>query len=132
MNNEELFENGIDFINNMYGYYMRLKEIHWINRNGNIHQVMDTLSWNIINRMDEVMEIVLSFVGREQFEYGRLLPNIVLLDCTDPENVVNGINEVLVNYRRTIPEDEKFNGLRSTIDNMIAEVNIETYRTKIN
>lgn len=126
---EKLFKNTVALINRLYGYFMRVKEIHWINTNGNVHELMDNLSWHINDRIDKIMEIVLSKFGRESLSYQSICPDIII--CSDPEDLVNRMNEDLVKYKKVIPEDEEFAGLRSTIDQMIADINIDTYRSKL-
>ena len=126
---EKLFRNTVALINRLYGYYMRVKEIHWINTNGNVHQLMDNFSWNVNDKIDKIMEIVLSKFGRESLGYQSICPDIIV--CDDPEDLVNRMNEDLVKYKKVIPEDEEYAGLKSTIDQMIADININTYRSKL-
>lgn len=126
---EKLFRNTVALINRLYGYFMRVKEIHWINTNGNVHELMDNLSWHINDKIDKIMEIVLSKFGRESLSYQSICPDIIV--CDDPEDLVNRMNEDLVKYKKVIPEDEEYAGLKSTIDQMIADVNIDTYRSKL-
>ena len=126
---EKLFRNTVALINRLYGYFMRVKEIHWINTNGNVHELMDNLSWHINDKIDKIMEIVLSKFGRESLSYQSICPDIII--CSDPEDLVNRMNEDLVKYKKVIPEDEEYAGLKSTIDQMIADVNIDTYRSKL-
>lgn len=126
---DKLFKNTLALVNRLYGYYMRIKEIHWINTNGTVHDLMDNLGSQLNGKIDEIMEIVLSKFGRECLQYQSILPDIVI--CDNPEDLINLMNEDLVKYKKVIPEDEEYAGLKSIIGRMIADVNINTYRSKL-
>lgn len=126
---DKLFKNTVTLVNRLYGYFMRIKEIHWINTNGTVHELMDNLSWQLYDKIDKIMEIVLSKFGRECLQYQSILPDIII--CDNPEDLVCMMNEDLVKYKKVIPEDEEYAGLKSIIDQMIADININTYRSKL-
>lgn len=126
---DKLFKNTVTLVNRLYGYYMRIKEIHWINTNGTVHELMDNLSWQLNDKIDKIMEIVLSKFGRECLQYQSILPDIII--CDNPEDLVCNMNEDLVKYKKVIPEDEEYAGLKSIIDQMIVDININTYRSKL-
>lgn len=126
---DKLFKNTVALVNRLYGYFMRIKEIHWINTNGTVHELMDNLSWQLYDKIDKIMEIVLSKFGRECLQYQSILPDIII--CDNPEDLVCVMNKDLVKYKKAIPEDEEYAGLKSIIDQMIADININTYRSKL-
>lgn len=90
---------------------------------------MDNLSWQLNDKIDKIMEIVLSKFGRECLQYQSILPDIII--CDNPEDLVCNMNEDLVKYKKVIPEDEEYAGLKSIIDQMIVDININTYRSKL-
>lgn len=126
---DKLFKNTLALVNRLYGYYMRIKEIHWIDTNGTVHDLMDNFAWQLNDKIDKMMEIVLSKFGRECLQYQSILPDIII--CNNPEDLVCMMNEDLVKYKKVIPKDEEYAGLESIISQMIADVNINTYRSKL-
>lgn len=69
------FERVLTFVNELYGSYLKLKEIHWNTYSKSIHLLIDEINDDILDYIDDITENIMGLEDT-RFGYNVIDPNI--------------------------------------------------------
>ena len=69
------FERVITFVNELYGSYFKLKEIHWNTYSKSLHLLIDEINDDLLEYVDDITENIMG-LNDSRFGYGIINPNI--------------------------------------------------------
>lgn len=69
------FNRVITFVNELYGSYLKLKEIHWNTYSKSLHLLIDEINDDLLEVIDDITENIMG-IEDDRFSYNILNPNI--------------------------------------------------------
>ncbi len=114
----------IDFVCNLHGYLIRIKEIHWNTNSDAEHKLCDEISDNIRGCEDRFMECCMGMSG-EHFPLGKLLP--MLPNSNELIPMLKELEKDILNMKKSASSDED-GGLMNILDEMLECCNKYKYR----
>lgn len=113
----------IDFICNIHGYLIRLKEIHWNTNNNSQHLLCDEILDNLSECEDRFTECAMGLAG-DHFKIGNLKP--YLPNSTELIPMLRELEGDIVTFRKKLNDNEW--GLTNVIDDMLESCGKYKYR----
>lgn len=113
----------IDFICNLHGYLIRLKEIHWNTTSNAQHLLCDEISENLSDCEDRFTECAMGLSG-EHFKIGDLKP--YLPNAKELIPMLKELENEIISFRKTLNETEW--GLTNVLDDMLEACGKYKYR----
>lgn len=113
----------IDFICNIHGYLIRLKEIHWNTNNNSQHLLCDEILDDLSDCEDRFTECAMGIAG-DHFKIGDLKP--YLPNSTELIPMLRELEGDIVTFRKKLNENEW--GLTNIIDDMLESCGKYKYR----
>lgn len=119
----------VEYLNCIFGILPRMREIHWKTDNKNIHESIDNVYYDIINSMDTVTEILLSFYGKELITLNDIQPVIYI--CDNINEVIDILNQNIITLRNYIQSTNipEFTSIISNCDQTLENINRAKYRS---
>lgn len=118
----------VEFICNIHGYLIRLKEIHWNTNNNSEHLLCDEILDNLSDCQDRFTECAMGLSG-EHFKIGDLVPYL-----PNSEKLLDMLKELegeIVSFRKTLSEESEC-GLINVLDDMLEGCGKYKYRSTQN
>lgn len=113
----------IDFICNLHGYLIRLKEIHWNTDNNAQHLLCDEISDSLADCEDRFTECDMGLSG-SKFKIGDLKP--YLPNSRELIPMLKELEKDIIDMRDTLTENEC--GLTNVLDDMLEACGKYKYR----
>jgi DNA-binding ferritin-like protein len=104
----------VEFICNIHGYLIRLKEIHWNTNNNSEHLLCDEILDNLSDCQDRFTECAMS-ISDKHFKIGDLKP--YLPNSKDLNEMLKELENDIYSFRKTLKSNEF--GLTNVIDDML-------------
>lgn len=79
------FERVITFVNELYGSYFKLKEIHWNTYSKSLHLLIDEINEDLLEYVDDITENIMG-LNDSRVGYNIINPNIP--NTTDPKEIL--------------------------------------------
>lgn len=115
----------INLIKSLEGYKIRLREIHWSTPKHHTHLLTDEIIEELTKFEDSIAEQVM---GLNNFRIPiASISNINLPDATLLKEALNGLLNVILNFKSTIESDTKFSGVISLIDDFAGDISKYLY-----
>ena len=114
----------IEFICNLHGYLIRLKEIHWNTTNNAEHLLCDEISNDLSDCEDRFAECTMGMEGKH-FKIGDLIPYL-----PNSENLISMLKELedeIFAMKKKLTEKES--GIINILDEMLEKCGKYKYRT---
>ena len=114
----------VEFICNIHGYLIRLKEIHWNTDNNAEHLLCDEILDELSDCQDRFTESAMGLSGTH-FKIGDLVPYL-----PNSEKLLDMLKELegeILSFRETLKENES--GLTNVIDDMLESCGKYKYRS---
>ena len=114
----------VEFICNLHGYLIRVKEIHWNAAKNSIHKLCDEIEDDIAECEDRFAECAMGMEG-VKFEIGHLKP--MLPKAKDLESMLYELEGDVVEMKKSceLPHE---GGLTNILDDMLEMCNKYKYR----
>lgn len=115
----------IDFICELHGYLIRVKEIHWNTNSNSEHTLCDDFHGELLDFEDEFMECCMGMEGKH-FQIGKLLPLL-----PNSENFLSLLKELendVLSMKKKCNKDSD-GGLTNILDDMLQSINKYKYRS---
>lgn len=113
----------IDFICNLHGYLIRLKEIHWNTTSNAQHLLCDEISDSLSDCEDRFTECAMG-ISNTHFKVGDLKP--YLPNSKELIPMLKELESEIVSFRKTLNESEW--GLTNVLDDMLESCGKYKYR----
>lgn len=113
----------IEFICNIHGYLIRLKEIHWNTENNAEHLLCDEILDELSDCQDRFTECVMG-LSDSHFKIGDLVP--YLPNSVKLIPMLKELEKEILDFRKTFNENE--NGLINILDDMLESCGKYKYR----
>lgn len=113
----------IDFICNLHGYLIRLKEIHWNTTNNAQHLLCDEISENLSDCEDRFTECAMG-LSNTHFKVGDLKP--YLPNAKELIPMLKELESEIISFRKALNESEY--GLTNILDDMLESCGKYKYR----
>ena len=113
----------VEFICNLHGYLIRLKEIHWNTTNNSEHLLCDEISDDLSDCEDRFTECTMGMEGKH-FKIGDLIPYL-----PNSENLISMLKELedeIFAMKKKLTEKES--GLTNILDEMLEKCGKYKYR----
>ena len=119
MNNEQLKKHGLEFLNYLNGYHIRLKEIHWNTTCKAEHLLTDDIDGGVLEYEDKLAENLMG-CGDFRFEIDELktmLPSARTLSeiLKEMQSDVNGFQDKL--------DDKEHAGIINILEDFTEDIN---------
>lgn len=114
------------FINKLQSYKTAIKNLHWSAKNMSEHKLWDEIADSVADTQDEVAEIAQGIFGN--IKLNELKPR--RYNITNSKKTLTDITKDTKLFYATIKRGEQFVGLRSVVENFIAE--LEKYQYLMN
>jgi len=121
----------IKYVNRMTGCALRSREIHWRNKDGNLHTASETLDWTLRDICDSIVEQFAALNDREDLPDGFYQPEIILGDF---ENVVDVVKKNSVKFIKLIEKydtDGSYVGVKTKLEDLIGNTLVNLYRSEL-
>lgn len=115
----------VEFICNIHGYLIRLKEIHWNTNNNAEHLLCDEILDNLSDCQDRFTECAMGLSGTH-FKIGDLVPYL-----PNSEKLLDMLKELegeIVSFKKTLNEENEC-GLINVLDDMLESCGKYKYRS---
>jgi hypothetical protein len=113
----------VEFICNLHGYLIRLKEIHWNTNSNAQHLLCDEILDNLADCEDRFTECAMGLTG-EHFKIGDLKP--YLPNATELIAMLKELENDITTFRKKLIDNEC--GLINVIDDMLEACGKYKYR----
>ena len=113
----------IEFICNLHGYLIRLKEIHWNTENNAEHLLCDEILDDLSDCQDRFTESVMG-LSDSHFKIGDLVPYLPNSEKLIP--MLKELEKEILEFRKTFNENES--GLVNILDDMLESCGKYKYR----
>lgn len=113
----------IDFICNLHGYLIRLKEIHWNTTSNAQHLLCDEISENLSDCEDRFTECAMG-ISNTHFKVGDLKP--YLPNAKELIPMLKELESEITSFKKTLNENES--GLINVLDDMLEACGKYKYR----
>ena len=113
----------VEFICNIHGYLIRLKEIHWNTNNNAEHLLCDEISDSLSECQDRFAECAMG-LSDKHFKLGDLVPYIPNALTLIP--MLKELENEIKDFKKTLKEDES--GLINILDDMLESCGKYKYR----
>ena len=114
------------FVNKLQSYKTAIKNLHWSAKNMSEHKLWDDIADTVADTQDEVAEIAQGIFGN--IKLNELKPR--RYNITNSKKTLSDITKDTKLFYATIKRGEQFVGLRSVVENFIAE--LEKYQYLMN
>lgn len=114
------------FINKLQSYKTAIKNLHWSAKNMSEHKLWDEIADSVADTQDEVAEIAQGIFGN--IKLNELKPR--RYNINNSKKTLSDITKDTKLFYATIKRGEQFIGLRSVVENFIAE--LEKYQYLMN
>jgi len=114
----------VNFICELHGYLIRVKEIHWNTDSNSEHLQCDDFHGELLELEDEFAEGCMGLDGNK-FEIGKLLP--LVPNSKDFKQILKEFEQDVIKMKKQT-SDEKYGGLNSVLDDMLQLANKYKYR----
>lgn len=114
----------VNFICEIHGYLIRVKELHWHTSSNSEHLQCDDFHSELMELEDEFTECCMGLEGKK-FEIGKLLP--MLPNSTSFETVLSEFEKDVLKIKKTL-SDIKYSGITNVLDDMVKLANKYKYR----
>lgn len=114
----------INFVCNLHGYLIRVKEIHWNTKSNAEHKLCDEIEDSIHECEDRFMECCMGMSG-EHFPLGKLLP--MLPNSKELIPMLKEFEKDILNMKKSASSEEE-GGLTNILDEMLECCNKYKYR----
>ena len=118
--------NILSFVNKLQSYKTAIKNLHWSAKNMSEHKLWDEIADTVADTQDEVAEIAQGIFGN--IKLNELKPR--RYNITNSKKTLSDITKDTKFFYATIKRGEQFVGLRSVVENFIAE--LEKYQYLMN
>ena len=118
--------NILSFVNKLQSYKTAIKNLHWSAKNMSEHKLWDEIADTVADTQDEVAEIAQGIFGN--IKLNELKPR--RYNITNSKKTLTDITKDTKLFYATIKRGEQFVGLRSVVENFIAE--LEKYQYLMN
>lgn len=117
------FERVITFINELYGSYLKIKEIHWNTYSKSLHLLLDEINEDLLEYIDDISENIMGLEDA-RFGYGVLDPNIP--NTTDPKSILKVLSAKSSQLRYEL-SSSRYAGLTNILDDFAQTMNRYLY-----
>ena len=114
----------VNFICELHGYLIRVKEIHWNTDSNAEHTLCDDFHGELLSLEDEFAEGCMGLEGNK-FEIGKLLP--LVPNSRDFSQILKEFEQDVLKMKKQTNND-KYGGLNSILDDMLQLANKYKYR----
>lgn len=114
----------VNFICELHGYLIRVKEIHWNTDSNAEHTLCDDFHSELLSLEDEFAEGCMGLEGNK-FEIGKLLP--LVPNSRDFNQILKEFEQDVLKMKKQTSND-KYGGLNSILDDMLQLANKYKYR----
>lgn len=116
----------LNYVNVVYGGYIKLKEIHFNTTNQAEHLLTDNSSSDFLSYADQIMENVL---GMFDTRFGLNILEMKKCNCASPKEVYAYIREEGLKLKSKL-DQPIFAGMNKILDDFIADLNKWIYLSK--
>lgn len=117
------FERVITFINELYGSYFKLKEIHWNTYSKSLHLLIDDINDDLLEYVDDITENIMG-LNDSRFGYGIINPNIP--NTTDPKEILK-VLAAKAEYLKSGMTAGRYAGIVNILDDFAQTMNRYVY-----
>ena len=114
----------VNFICELHGYLIRVKEIHWNTDSNAEHTLCDDFHGELLSLEDKFAEGCMGLEGNK-FEIGKLLP--LVPNSRDFSQILKEFEQDVLKMKKQTNND-KYGGLNSILDDMLQLANKYKYR----
>lgn len=114
----------VDFICELHGYLIRVKEIHWNTNSNSEHILCDDFHGELLEYEDEFAECAMGIDGKH-FKMGDLLPMVPNAESFIP--MLKELEKDILSMKEKCDSPEE-GGLINILDDMLQNVNKYKYR----
>ena len=115
----------VNFICELHGYLIRVKEIHWNTDSDAIHTLCDDFHEELFKLEDEFAEVCMGMEGKK-FEIGKLLP--LVPNSKDFKQILVEFEQDVIKMKKNA-SDAKYGGIDSVLNDMLKLANKYKYRS---
>lgn len=115
--------NVLTYINKLQAYKTAIKNLHWSSKNMSEHKLWDDIADSLADAQDEMAEISQGLFGR--IKLNELKPR--RYNITNSKKTLNDIIKDTKMFYSTIKRSNDYIGLRSVVENFLAELDKFTY-----
>lgn len=115
--------NILSYVNKLQSYKTAIKNLHWSSKNMSEHKLWDDIADSLADAQDEVAEISQGLFGR--IKLNELKPR--RYNITNSKKTLNDIIKDTKMFYSTIKRSNDYIGLRSVVENFLAELDKFTY-----
>lgn len=116
----------VDYICSLYGYLIRLQEIHWNTNYNSAHMLCDEIYDLIKDNMDRFAECAQG-IENTHFKIGDLKP--MLPNATNLKGMIEELSKETHGLRRTLDKAEENTGLVNILDDILEACGKYSYRS---
>lgn len=111
------------YVNKLQAYKTAIKNLHWNSKNMSEHKLWDDIADSVAKNQDDIAEISQGLFGK--IKYNELKPR--RYNITNSKKTLADIIKDTKMFYGTIKRSNDFIGLRSVVENFIAELDKFTY-----
>lgn len=114
----------VEFICNIHGYLIRLKEIHWNTNNNAEHLLCDEILESLSDCQDRFTECAMGLTDTH-FKVGDLVP--YLPNSEDLKSMLRELEKDILSFKKTLKEEDEA-GLINVLEDMLEACGKYKYR----
>lgn len=116
----------VDYICSLYGYLIRLQEIHWNTKDDSEHRLCDEIYDLIKDNMDRFAECAQG-IENVHFKIGDLKP--MLPNATNLKAMIEELSKETHTVRKALDRSEEYAGLVNVLDDILEACGKYRYRS---
>ena len=120
---ERDFNKVITYINELYGSYLKFKEIHWNTYSKSLHLLLDEINDDILEVIDDLSDNIMG-IHDSRFGYNILIPSIP--NTTDPKELLQVLS-AKATYLKSSMDSGIYAGLHNILDDFAEKLNRYIY-----
>lgn len=117
------FNRVITFVNELYGSYLKLKEIHWNTYSKSLHLLIDEINDDLLEVIDDITENIMG-IEDDRFGYNILNPNIP--QTTDTKAILK-VLAAKAEQLNSFMSGGKYSGIANILDDFAQTLNRYIY-----
>lgn len=122
----ELISKVIVFINELYGSYLKIQEIHWNTYHNGVHKVQDEIKDLLMEYSDKLAEVAMGIDVRPGFDVLHpIIPN-----TTDSEEICKVLKKKAYRLKESLIGPE-YSGLVNVLDDFATDMDKTAYLTTL-
>ena len=124
VSNNSLRDDALNYIKDLEGFRIRLREIHWQTERHSEHKLTDDLISTFESHEDEVAEIVMGLLG-VRIKVGEVVPNIP--QAEDLKGLLEAALNSAVHMKASLASSPGYSALDSLLDDFMQSISKGRY-----